>query len=167
MHGRIYTCHTATKEKGELKNLIRKENLMTGSRFRSTVAGLLAALALLFAFATPMTASAVEPRESRAGGVIGLPPRGVNTYSLDFVVNTSVNDYKSGAILMGGVMTSGVTRHINGEVYIPLADFVSTYVRGARVKYDSGTRTVSVSGSGYDISVSDGAYALLDRKSVV
>ena len=41
-----------------------------------------------------------------------------------------------------------------------MADFVSTYVRGARVKYDSGTRTVSISGSGYDISVSDGAYAL-------
>ena len=125
------------------------------TRSRRSVAALLLLLVALFGFVSPIRAGAIEER-----GVIGLPPRGVNTYSLQSVSDTSVSSYKSGAMLMGGVMTYSKTLRINGTVYIPLSDFVNTYVKGAKVRYDSGTRTITVSGNGFDISVSDGAYAL-------
>ena len=84
----------------------------------------------------------------------------VNTYSLKTVSERNVNAYKAVPVSLNGRSIGNVGRLINGEVYVPIRKFVETFVSGAVVSYDSKSRTVTVSGAGHNISVSDGAYAL-------
>ena len=84
----------------------------------------------------------------------------VNTYSLKTVSERNVNAYKAVPVSLNGRSIGNVGRLINGEVYVPIRRFVEAFVSGAVVSYDSKSRTVTVSGAGHNISVSDGAYAL-------
>ena len=84
----------------------------------------------------------------------------VNTYSLKTVSNRNVNAYPTVPVSHNGRSIGNVGRVINGEVYIPIRKFVESFVSGATVSYDSGSRTVTVVGAGHNISVSDGGYAL-------
>ena len=110
-------------------------------------------VALSAADGVDMAARSAEPRADSAA-------RAVNTYSLKTVSNRSVNAYKAVPVSLGGRSMGNVGRVINGEVYVPIRKFVDTFISGAYVTYDSSSRTVTVSGAGHNISVSDGGYAL-------
>lgn len=86
--------------------------------------------------------------------------RAVDTYSLKTVSDRNVNNYKAVPVSLNGRSMGNVGRVINGVVYIPIRKFVDTFVGGAIVSYDSSSRTVTISGAGHNISVSDGGYAL-------
>lgn len=102
--------------------------------------------------ASEASIAAAEPSAMRA--------RSVATYSLNSVQNKSVYAYPSVSVTLGGSSLGSIGRLINGEVYIPIRRFVEGYVSGATVKYSPSSRTITVTGSGHNISVSDGAYAL-------
>ncbi len=78
--------------------------------------------------------------------VSGIRTKTVSAYSK---VNISVNGRTAGY--------SG--RLISGTVYIPIRSFVEEST-SASVSYNQASRTLSVSGAGHSISVSDGAYVL-------
>ena len=86
--------------------------------------------------------------------------RSVNTYALKTVANKSVYSYKAVSVSLNGRSLALSGRVINGEVYIPMRSFVESFVTGAVYRYNSASRTVTVTGAGHNISVSDGAYAL-------
>ena len=79
-------------------------------------------------------------------------------YSLLRVASRSTESYQAVRVYRSSRELL-VGRRINGEVYIPVRRFVEG-VSTARATYNSASRTVTVSGGGYNISVSDGAYAL-------
>ena len=113
---------------------------------------------------TSVKASAAEPtappgEESAISYSRSIEPRVTKReYSLSRVASRSVGNYPSVRVY-NNARESLEGRRINGEVYIPMRQFVES-VSSARVSYSSASRTMSVSGSGYNISVSDGAYAL-------
>lgn len=92
-------------------------------------------------------------------GEMAARGRSVSTYSLDTVSSKNVHAYPTRPVTLGGTSIGSIARVINGESYLPIRHFVERHVPGARISYNSATRTIAVSGAGYNISVSDGAYA--------
>ena len=86
--------------------------------------------------------------------------RRVNTYSLEGISNLSIYTHSARAIILNWKNTGITGRMINGEIYVPIRRFVEENVGGARVGYNASSRTITVTGGGHNISVSDGAYAL-------
>lgn len=91
---------------------------------------------------------------SRAG-----ESRAVNTYSLSGISSRSVYSYEQRAVYFNSASLGSIARIINGEVYLPVRRLVEQ-TGAASVSYNSGTKTMTVTGGGHNISVSDGAYAL-------
>lgn len=81
------------------------------------------------------------------------------TYSLDGISSRSVYSYPARSVSYNSTSLGSIAREINGEIYVPIRRFVEG-TSSARVSYNSTTRTITVTGSGHNISVSDGAYAL-------
>jgi len=75
------------------------------------------------------------------------------------VHNKSVYSYTAVPVYYRGAKLAVNGRMINSQLYLPMRAVVER-VTGVAVRYDSKTRTSSVWGSGYNISVTDGAYAL-------
>ena len=80
-------------------------------------------------------------------------------YSLFTVSQKSVYAYSASDVYLGSQNLGGIGRVINGEVYIPIRQFISS-VSSLSVNYNSSSRTITVTGGGHNVSVSDGAYAL-------
>ncbi len=85
--------------------------------------------------------------------------RAVDTYSLRTVSSRSVSAYEQRAVLFNSTSLGNIARIINGEIYLPVRRIIEA-VTGASVSYSSATRTITATGRGHNISVSDGAYAL-------
>ena len=86
-------------------------------------------------------------------------PSGSKELSLGGVHNKSIYSYSAVTLYYRGAKLSASGRMINSELYLPMRAVVEK-TTGVSVSYDSKTRTSSVYGGGYNISVSDGAYAL-------
>lgn len=82
-----------------------------------------------------------------------------NYLSVYGIRNKTVSAYSSVKIYVGAGAESYSGRLIAGTVYIPIRKFVEANT-SARVSYNSSSKTLSVSGAGHSISVSDGAYVL-------
>lgn len=98
--------------------------------------------------------------EESGGAAYSTRSRAVSTYSLKSVANLNVSAYPARSAVLNWVSLGVSGRLINGEVYLPIRAFVERFVGGASVAYNSRTKTLTVTGAGHNISVSDGAYAL-------
>lgn len=136
------------------------------NRKLSIVATLLLLAAMISSLALPISAVSSGGKESGAEVMahdaeqLRHAERSVATYSLKNIRNKSVYSYPAVTVSLGASSLGSIARLINGEVYVPIRRFVESSVSGAYVSYSSATRTITVSGSGHNISVSDGAYAL-------
>ena len=80
-----------------------------------------------------------------------------NYLSVSGIKSKTVSSYSSVSIYVNGRAEAYKGRLISGTVYIPIRRFTEANT-SARVSYNSVSKTLSVSGSGHSISVSDGAY---------
>jgi N-acetylmuramoyl-L-alanine amidase len=75
------------------------------------------------------------------------------------VKNRNLGSYTSLNIYIRGKNASFSGRIINGIAYLPIRKTLES-LTAARVIYNSSQKTLTVSGAGYNMSVSDGAYVL-------
>jgi N-acetylmuramoyl-L-alanine amidase len=99
-----------------------------------------------------------------SAGYVGEVPMNTRSVSrreisLSYVGSRSPSAYAAVAVSHNGQSLGSIGRMINGEVYVPIRKFVES-ISSARVTYYSSTRTITVTGSGHNISVSDGAFAI-------
>lgn len=99
-----------------------------------------------------------------SAGYVGEVPMNTRSVSrreisLSYIGSRSPSAYAAVAVSHNGVSLGNIGRMINGEVYVPIRKFVES-ISSARVTYYSSTRTITVTGSGHNISVSDGAFAI-------
>lgn len=134
-----------------------KTNTASKRRLLACAASVFLLLALLFS-----SLGAVSIRASAAGNETEesiTESRAVTTSvpaTLSPVSDRSVWKYPSLPISLWGSSVNVSARLINGTVYIPTRAFSEKL--GLRVQYNSSTRTLTVSGSGIYITVSDGSY---------
>ena len=103
-------------------------------------------------------------------------PRGVSTpnaraisrreLSLSYVPTRSVSAYRALSVYHNGTSLGNIGRLINGEVYVGIRKFVES-TTSLRVTYYSSTKTITVTGGGHNISVSDGAFAIFANGRVM
>lgn len=79
-------------------------------------------------------------------------------YSLKRIQNKSAAAYESVEVYYNSRSLGKIGKRINGEIYISMRDITES-ITDASVGYNSGSRTMTVMGNGYNLSVSDGAYA--------
>ena len=82
-----------------------------------------------------------------------------NYLSVYGIRNKTVSAYSSVKIYVGSGTAPYSGRLIAGTVYIPIRKFVESNT-SAQVSYNRTSKTLSVSGAGHSISVSDGAHVL-------
>lgn len=82
-----------------------------------------------------------------------------NYLSVSGINSKIVSMHSSVTVYLNGRSAGYKGRLISGTVYIPIRSFVEAST-SASSSYSSATKTLSVSGGGYSISVSDGAYVL-------
>ena len=87
------------------------------------------------------------------------PPSGEVTYSLSTVSSRSLGTYVARSVYYNSTPLGNISREINGTPYVAIRAFVEG-IGAAKVTYSSATRTITLSGNGHNVSVSDGAYAL-------
>lgn len=116
---------------------------MKKKRYRLCALLLAGVLLLLPTTASAATAAAPNQRE--------LSLSGIRTRQL--------SAYATVSVVHNGQALGAIGRRINGELYLPIRAFVEA-TSTARVTYRSATRTLTVTGGGHDISVTDGAYVL-------
>jgi N-acetylmuramoyl-L-alanine amidase len=87
------------------------------------------------------------------------PPSGEVTYSLSGISSRQVGTYAARAVYYNSVALGNISRVINGTPYVAIRAFVEG-IGAARVSYSAAARTITLSGNGHNVSVSDGAYAL-------
>lgn len=105
---------------------------------------------LLCSFTAFASEPSLEVKETRAGK---------NYLSVTGIGSKVISSYQKKGVYINGKSAAFSARIINGEAYLPTAQFIQS-VSGAKALYNPLTKTLSASGSGYDISVSDGAYVL-------
>ena len=123
-------------------------------RIGISLAAVLVALSVL---AVPSMASTPGSDHSVSARVAA--PSGSKELRLGGVHNRSIYSYSAVSVYYRGAKLSVNGRIINSELYLPMRAVVER-ATGVSVNYDSNTRTSSVYGGGYNISVTDGAYAL-------
>ena len=79
--------------------------------------------------------------------------------SVSGVKSREIGSYARKGVYINGKAASYGARIINGVAYLPVKSFIED-VTGAKVNYSSSTKTVTVNGNGYNISLSDGAYVI-------
>ena len=132
------------------------QNSKKSIRYRFSA--LFIALCALFAFLSfplgTMAASAREVGEStpeaRTLAKATVAP------TLSAVRSKRTTDYVSYPITLWGKATGTKALMINGTLYIPMNSFAESV--GAKVKYDTASKTLTVSANGLYLTVSDGAY---------
>ena len=87
------------------------------------------------------------------------PPSGEVAYSLSTVASRSVSTYEARGVYYNSTWLGNIARVINGTHYVAIRAFVEG-IGAAKVTYNSSTRTITLTGNGHNVSVSDGAYAL-------
>lgn len=103
---------------------------------------------------SPLSAGATTPDNIEGRS------RNVSTYSLKTINDRLTYSYPSASVYLENRSLGNAARVIGGVYYVPIRQFVNSFVSGASVKYNSTTRTITVTGGGHNISVSDNAYAL-------
>ena len=117
----------------------------------------MAALVALSVLTVPVFAQGQGLAEE--SGTYVAAPSGSKELRLNGVHNKSAYSYSAVPIYYRGTKLAVSGRMINSELYLPMRAVVER-ATGISVNYDSKTRTSSVFGGGYNISVTDGAYAL-------
>ena len=97
--------------------------------------------------------------EGRASSVQVAPPDNSVAYSLSAVSSRVVSTYPSRAVYYNSASLGNIGRVINGVPYVAIRAFVEG-IGAAKVTYSSASRTITLTGNGHNVSVSDGAYAL-------
>jgi N-acetylmuramoyl-L-alanine amidase len=119
------------------------------------------ALSLLMAISVfwlrPPVYAAAE--EGRASSIQVAPPDNSVAYSLSAVSSRVVSTYPSRAVYYNSASLGKIGRVINGVPYVAIRAFVEG-IGAAKVTYSSASRTITLTGNGHNVSVSDGAYAL-------
>ena len=87
------------------------------------------------------------------------PPSGEVAYSLATVSSRQVGTYEARRVYYNSTSLGNIARVINGTPYVAIRAFVEG-IGAAKVTYTSSTRTVTLTGNGHNVSVTDGAYAL-------
>ena len=87
------------------------------------------------------------------------PPSGEVAYSLSAVSTRQIGTYAARPVYHNSSSLGSISRVINGTPYIAIRAFVEK-IGAARVTYSSATRTITLTGNGHNVSVTDGAYAL-------
>ena len=82
-----------------------------------------------------------------------------NYLSVSGIRTKTVSSYSPVSVYVNGKAAGYSGRLISGTVYIPIRRFVENNT-SASVSFASASRTLSVSGAGHSMSVSDGAYVL-------
>ena len=100
---------------------------------------------------TAAAATEAEVSESRAISRNYLSVYGIKTRQL--------SSYAGKIVYINGKSVSYSARVINGQAYLPVKALIED-ITNARVTYSSATKTLTASGNGYNISLSDGAYVL-------
>ena len=95
----------------------------------------------------------------RAADVSVEAPSGSVEYSLSSVSSRTLGTYAAREVYHNSTSLGNIARVINGVPYIAIRAFVEG-IGAARVTYSSATKTITLSGNGFNVSVSDGAYAL-------
>ena len=107
-------------------------------------------------------AALVTPVYAAAAGATYIqvdPPKNEVAYSLSTVSTRTVGAYGARAVWYNSSRVGNIARVINGVPYVAIRAFVEG-IGAARVTYSSASRTITLSGGGHNVSVSDGAYAL-------
>ncbi len=97
--------------------------------------------------------------EKRAANIQVDPPNNAVAYSLSAVSSRVVSTYPSRTVYYNSTSLGNIGRLINGVPYVAIRAFVEG-IGAARVNYSSASRTITLTGNGHNVSVSDGAYAL-------
>lgn len=97
--------------------------------------------------------------EGRASSIQVAPPDNSVAYSLSAVSSRVVSTYPSRAVYYNSASLGNIGRVINGVPYVAIRAFVEG-IGAAKVTYSSASRTITLTGNGHNVSVSDGAYAL-------
>ena len=82
-----------------------------------------------------------------------------NYLSVSGIRSKTLSSYNSVSIYVNGRSQGYSGRLISGTVYIPIKRFAETNT-SSQVSYNSGTKTLNITGSGYNIYVTDGGYVL-------
>ncbi len=82
-----------------------------------------------------------------------------NYLSVSGIKNKTLSSYSAVSIYINGRAASYSGRLISGTVYIPIKKFAETST-SARVSYSTASKTLNITGSGYNIYVTDGGYVL-------
>ena len=82
-----------------------------------------------------------------------------NQLSVYGVKNRQIGSYARKSVYINGKARDYSGRIIDGVAYLPVKSFIED-IAGAKVSYSSSTKTLTASGNGYNISLSDGAYVL-------
>ena len=97
--------------------------------------------------------------EGRASSIQVAPPDNSVAYSLSAVSSRVVSTYPSRTVYYNSASLGNIGRVINGVPYVAIRAFVEG-IGAAKVTYSSASRTITLTGNGHNVSVSDGAYAL-------
>ena len=79
--------------------------------------------------------------------------------SLSYVGNKNASSHPSLSLYINGRVTPYSAKMIGGEIYLPIRKIFES-ITDAKVNYNTSSKTLTVSGGGHSISVSDGAYVL-------
>ena len=128
---------------------------MRKNRIKIIALSLLMAISVLW-LRPPVYAAA---EEGRASSVQVAPPDNSVAYSLSAVSSRVVSTYPSRTVYYNSASLGNIGRVINGVPYVAIRAFVEG-IGAAKVTYSSASRTITLTGNGHNVSVSDGAYAL-------
>ena len=128
---------------------------MRKNRIKIIALSLLMAISVLW-LRPPVYAAA---EEGRASSIQVAPPDNSVPYSLSAVSSRVVSTYPSRAVYYNSASLGNIGRVINGVPYVAIRAFVEG-IGAAKVTYSSASRTITLTGNGHNVSVSDGAYAL-------
>ena len=128
---------------------------MRKNRIKIIALSLLMAISVLW-LRPPVYAAA---EEGRASSIQVAPPDNSVAYSLFAVSSRVVSTYPSRAVYYNSASLGNIGRVINGVPYVAIRAFVEG-IGAAKVTYSSASRTITLTGNGHNVSVSDGAYAL-------
>ena len=94
--------------------------------------------------------------------------RAVKNYlAVKGISNTKVSAYKSLAVSHGGKNLGFKALIINDTYYVPVRQFFASIAPDMKVNYTASTKSVTVSGSGFYLSASDGSYAVYANERVL
>ena len=110
-------------------------------------------LVMTFMLSSFTVAAETEPPQQRTVG------ESKNYLSVSGIRSKTLSAYNTVTVYVNGRTAGYSGRLISGTVYIPIKRFVEANT-AARTSYDSVSKILYVTGSGYNIYVTDGAYVL-------